>query len=71
VNVTLQAQPQVVRILTDLDQGKVAFDDQPPADLQEGQFIVDKVAPGPHTVKVTGKGGEASFSFDIADAKAP
>jgi hypothetical protein len=71
VAVALQPQAQALRILTDLDQGKVAFDDQPPADLQEGQFIIDKVPPGPHTVKVTGKGGDASFTFEIADAKPP
>ncbi len=46
VALTLAAQPQSVRILTDLDQGKIVLDDQPPADLQEGQFIMDKVAPG-------------------------
>lgn len=68
---TLTPQPQTVRILTDLDQGKIAFDDQPPADLQEGQFILDNVAPGSHTVKVTGKSGDATFTFDIAEAKPP
>ncbi len=71
LNLTLSAQAQTVRILTDLDQGKVTVDDQPPADLQEGQFILDKVAPGSHTVKVTGRAGEATFSFDIAEAKPP
>jgi PEGA domain len=71
LNLTLAAQPQTVRILTDLDQGKIAFDDQPPVDLQEGQFILDKVAPGPHTVKVTGKSGDATFTFEIAEAKPP
>ena len=71
VNLTLEPQAQSVRILTDLDQGKVVFDDGPPADLQEGQFILDKVPPGAHTVKVTGKTGDASFSFEIANAKAP
>jgi hypothetical protein len=71
LSLTLTAQAQAVRILTDLDQGKVAFDDQPPADLQDGQLIVDKVAPGSHTVKVTGKSGEATFTFDIAEAKPP
>lgn len=71
VALTLAAQPQSVRILTDLDQGKIVLDDQPPADLQEGQFIIDKVAPGPHTVKLTGRAGDASFSFEIADAKPP
>ncbi len=71
VNFTLAAQAQTVRILTDLDQGKVTIDDQPPADLQEGQFILDKIAPGSHTVKVTAKAGEATFTFDITEAKAP
>lgn len=71
VTFTLTPQPQTVRILTDLDQGKIVFDDQPPADLQEGQFILDNVAPGPHTVKVTGKSGDATFTFDIAEAKPP
>ncbi len=71
VNLTLEPQAQSLRILTDLDQGKVAIDNQPPADLQEGQFIVDRVPPGTHTVKITGKNGDASFSFEIADAKQP
>ncbi len=71
INLTLEPQAQSLRILTDLDQAKVAIDDQPPADLQEGQFIVDRVAPGTHTAKVTSKNGDASFSFEIADAKEP
>jgi hypothetical protein len=71
INLPLEPQAQSLRILTDLDQGKVTLDDQPQADLQEGQFILDRVPPGPHTVKVTAKSGEASFSFEIADAKPP
>lgn len=71
VNLTLAPQAQSVRILTDLDSGTVAVDDQPPAELQEGQFVIDNVTPGPHTVKVSGKTGEATFSFEIAEAKPP
>ena len=71
VDLTLTPQAQTVRILTDLDQGKVVFDDQPPADLQEGQFILDSVAPGPHTLKITGRNSEASFGFEIDAAKQP
>jgi hypothetical protein len=71
VNLTLEPQAQSLRIITDLDQGKVTIDSDAPADLQEGQFVLDRVAPGAHTVKVTGKNGEASFSFEIADAKQP
>jgi hypothetical protein len=71
VNLMLEPQPQSVRVLTDLGQGKIAFDDQPPADLQDGQFVMEKVAPGAHTIKVTSKTGEAAFTVEIADAKQP
>jgi hypothetical protein len=71
LSLTLQPQAQSVRLLTDLDRGKVVVDDRPPVDLQEGQLVLDKVAPGTHTVKVTGPSGDASFSFEIADARLP
>ncbi len=71
ISLTLQPQAQSVRLLTDLDQGKVVVDDQPPVNLQDGQLVLDKVAPGTHTVKVAGPKGDASFSFEIADARLP
>ena len=71
VNLTLDPQAQSLRIITDLDSGKVVLDNGDPEDLQEGQFILDRLLPGSHTVKVTGKSGEATFAFDIADAKQP
>jgi len=71
VQLALTAQPPSARILTDLDQGKITLDDQPPADLQEGQFVLEKLAPGPHTVKLTGRNGDASFSFLVTEAKPP
>ena len=71
VNLTLEPQAQSLRILTDLEAGKIVVDDQPPADLQEGQFVLDHVQPGSHKVTVTSKTGEGSFSFDIFPAKPP
>ena len=71
ISLAMIAQATQLRILTDLDQGKVGLDDQPPVDLQEGQFILDRVEPGPHTLKVTSRSGDASFSFEIAQARAP
>ena len=71
VSLTLQPQAASVRLLTDLDRGSVVVDDRPPVDLQEGQLVLDKVAPGTHTVKVTGQNGNASFSFEIADSRLP
>jgi hypothetical protein len=71
VGLTLRPQAQSVRLLTDLNQGKVVVDDGQPADLQEGQLVLDQVAPGKHTVKVTGQNGDASFSFEIVNARLP
>ena len=71
MSLTLQPQTQSLRLLTDLDQGKVVLDSQPPADLQEGQLVFDKVPRGSHTVKIAGRSGDVSFSFDIGDARLP
>ena len=71
VSLALTPQAQSVRVLTDLDAGKIAVDDQPPVDLQEGQLVMENVTPGTHTVKVTGRGSEASFTFEVAEARAP
>jgi hypothetical protein len=71
VNLALQPLPQTVRVLTDLDQGKVTLDDQPPVDLQEGQFVLEKAPAGSHTLKIAGKNGDASFAFELAPARIP
>ena len=71
VRLALPPQAQSLRLLTDLERGKVTVDDGPPAVLQEGQLVLDKLAPGAHAVKVTGPNGDASFSFEIAGARLP
>jgi hypothetical protein len=71
VEIKLEPQPQMLRILTDLPQGQVVFDDQPPAELQDGQFVINNVQPGKHTVKVLSKGADASFPVEIAAAQQP
>ena len=71
VSLTLPPQAQSVRLLTDLDKGKVVVDGGSPLDLKEGQLVLDKVAPGTHIVKVTGQNADGSFSFEIADARLP
>ncbi len=69
LNLTLLPQAQMVRIVTDLPQGQVSMDGQPPADLQDGQFVMNNVQPGQHAVKVTSKTGDASFAIDVAEGK--
>jgi hypothetical protein len=71
VSLALVPQAQSVRLLTDLEQGKVLVDGGTPVDLVEGQLVLDKVPAGTHTVKVAGQNADASFSFEIADARLP
>ena len=71
LSLTLEARPQTVRVLSDLAQGKVVLDQQPPVDLQDGQYVLEKVPAGAHTLTVTGPGADASFNFDLAPARLP
>jgi hypothetical protein len=72
VNLTLEASPQPMRVLAEgVDGGTVTLDDQPAGTIQDGQFLIDNVKPGAHVLKVAGKGGEATISFETAEAKAP
>ncbi len=60
-----------LRLITDLDQGKVALDEEAARDLLEGQFSLDGLGPGKHTLKVTGRDGEATIAFEAAPGAAP
>jgi hypothetical protein len=71
VNLPLDARPQTVRILSDLVQGKVVLDGQPAVDLQDGQYVFEKMAPGQHAVSVTGANAQADFNFELAPARLP
>ena len=73
VSLTLQPQAASMRLLTDLPSGTAEVDNQPAAPLQDGQLVLDQLAPGPHGVKVKGPNGDpsVSFNFEIADGKQP
>ncbi|MGA8270400.1 MAG: protein kinase [Candidatus Sulfotelmatobacter sp.] len=53
----------LLKLSSDTGTGKVMFDDQPPAEFQDGQWSLDKISPGEHELKVEGSQGEASFKF--------
>jgi hypothetical protein len=71
LSMALEPARQSLRILTDLPQGSVSIDDQTPLDLQDGQFAMDNVQPGTHTIKVSSRTGEASFTIAVEPAKLP
>jgi hypothetical protein len=60
-----------LRLYTDLVPGTVAVDDNPPQDLKDGELILDNLQPGQHSIKVTGRSGNAAFSFEVSEKLAP
>ncbi len=60
-----------VRLYTDLIPGTVSVDDGQAQDLKDGEIVLDNLQPGQHSLKVTGRSGNAAFSFDIAEKLPP
>jgi hypothetical protein len=71
LTLTLAPQPVNVRVVADLKQGQVFLDDQPAAELQEGQWSRTGIDPGTHTLRIVSGTMEASFTFEIAGANMP
>ena len=55
-----------MRLSSDTAGGKVGFDDQPPSDLQDAQWSLDKIPAGDHTLKFDSPSG--SFAVDLTAA---
>jgi hypothetical protein len=73
-NVSLPAATPLtptLRLYTDLLPGTLSMDQQPPRDLADGELVLDHLADGQHTIKVAGRSGAASFTFEVAGMKAP
>src|SRR5262249_28029754 len=60
-----------LRVFADLEGGKFSLDDQPAADLQEGQLSLENLAPGKHTFKITGAREQATITFDTEAGAIP
>ncbi|HEY1216239.1 MAG TPA: PEGA domain-containing protein, partial [Bryobacteraceae bacterium] len=60
-----------VRLYTDLVPGSVSTDNKPAEPLKDGELVLDNVEPGHHSMKVTGRSGEAEFSYDVTEKAAP
>jgi serine/threonine-protein kinase len=71
LDLALTPLPQTVRLFTDLESGTVTLDDQAAGELQEGQIVLDNVAPGTHLLKVHSRAGEAAIQFEARPGAAP
>jgi eukaryotic-like serine/threonine-protein kinase len=60
-----------LRLSTDTSTGKVTFDDQPAAALQDAQWTADKLTAGNHTLKFESPQGSASLNFSADSGGAP
>ena len=63
--------PPTVRLYTDLIPGTVSIDAKPPEDLKDGELMLDKLEPGQHSIKISGRGGDAEFTYDVTEKAAP
>jgi eukaryotic-like serine/threonine-protein kinase len=62
---------QALKLSSDTGTGKVTFDDQPPAEFQDGQWTLDKIPAGDHKLKFEGPRGAASFTFSTGAGAVP
>ncbi|MGH9584821.1 MAG: hypothetical protein ACRD4O_18015, partial [Bryobacteraceae bacterium] len=68
------AQPApnpILRLYTDLVPGTASIDGGPPADLKDGELVLDRLPPGRHTIRVAGHSGNATFTYEVSGKTAP
>jgi serine/threonine protein kinase len=61
----------VMKLMSDQPSGKVALDDQPPTDLQDAQWTIDKIPEGDHTLKFDGPSGSFVTTFSASAGTLP
>ena len=60
-----------LRILADVEKGKVTLDDAEVGELQDGQLIIDQLSPGKHVIRVGNAREEASVAVAAAAGALP
>jgi serine/threonine protein kinase len=72
-SISLELQPlsPSIRIFTDLESGVVHLEGRPAAKLQDGEFALDGIAPGKHSLQVTSNGQTATVDFETSPGTMP
>jgi serine/threonine-protein kinase len=63
--------PQVLHLASDLQSGKVKLDEEPPVELQDGQFVNEALGLGKHTLEITSGSIKATIVFEAAQGRTP
>ena len=66
-----QPELPVIKLSSDTAAGKVTFDSQPPVDLQDAQWTLDKISAGDHTLKFDSPSGTFSATLTAAPGTLP
>ncbi len=69
--ITLEPLSPTLRVSANFADGDIVLDNQRAGRLQDGQFVVDRLSPGQHNLRISGREGSASLSFDAQYAKLP
>ncbi len=60
-----------MKLSSDTSAGRVTYDDQPSADLQDSQWTLDKISPGDHTFKFESSAGSLEVGLTAAAGTLP
>jgi hypothetical protein len=71
VKLTLAPLAATIRILADLPAGKVSMDGQAAGELQDGQWILENVQAGAHSLHLQAGLNEVNFTVNIAPSAIP
>lgn len=71
IDITLEPLATTMRLLTDLDSGRVLLDTKDVGELRQGQFVLDGVEAGSHDLKILGGPGEVIANFQNAPGEMP
>jgi tetratricopeptide (TPR) repeat protein len=69
--ITLEPLSPTVRVSANFREGDVVLDNGKADRMQDGQLVVDRLSPGQHNLRISGREGSASISFDAQYAKLP
>jgi hypothetical protein len=71
--ITLMLEPMAPALFlsSDLEGGNVLLDGQPAGKLEDGEFQLDGLSAGEHTLEITGGGSRAAFTLEIRPGSLP
>lgn len=71
LSLILKPMDPALHVNGNFNRAKVRIDDHDAGSLVDGQFVLNSVTPGEHSLDVSGPDGQAAFNFKAETAQAP